>query len=172
MWRWLGLLRAPPVVRHRQRRAGRRYCFQDEWTVAAPPEVVWALISDPTTFPAWWPIYREAMWLEDRGGVGSRARLTLRVLLPYSLTLITCSTRVEQPHLLEGTVSGELEGSWRWRLERVGQATWVRFEEEVATRKHLLDLLAAVAFPHFQLNHRVAARRGALGMRAYLRGDR
>ena len=45
----------------------RRYRFRDEWSVEAPPEAVWELIGDPTTFPDWWPIYREARFLESRG---------------------------------------------------------------------------------------------------------
>src|SRR4051794_18670237 len=92
----------------------RTYSFRDEWQVDAPPERVWELISQPTTYPDWWPIYQEAKVLKDTGGVGSEAVLKIRVLLPYTLTITTRTTRSEPPHLAEGTVMGELDGTWRW----------------------------------------------------------
>jgi hypothetical protein len=145
----------------------RRYRFRDEWSVEAPPESVWELIGDPTTFPHWWPIYREARFLEDRGGVGSRILLTFRVLLPYSLTIVSTVTRADRPFISEGTVEGELQGTFRWTLTPRQGGTQVAFEEEVTTNKRILDFLAPLLSPLFELNHRIAARRGAEGMRAY-----
>jgi uncharacterized protein YndB with AHSA1/START domain len=147
----------------------KTYSFCDEWHVPASPERVWALISEPTLYPKWWPIYLDARLLVDTGGVGSVAALKFRVLLPYTLTITTTSTRFEPPHVLEGTVSGELEGTWRWTLRASeGGGTRVVFEETVATNRWILDLLAPIASRLFELNHRVAAERGAKGMLAYL----
>ncbi len=73
------------------------------------------------------------------------------------------------PTLAEGRVSGELEGTWRWSLRAEDGGTRVVFEEEVGTNKRILDLLAPVANRLFALNHRVAARRGAEGMRKWFR---
>jgi uncharacterized protein YndB with AHSA1/START domain len=146
----------------------RIYSFRDEWHVDAAPSRVWALIEQPATYPLWWPIYLDARVTEDRGPVGSVARLKFRVLLPYTLSVTTTSTRSEAPRLLEGTVSGELQGSWRWTLEPAASGTRVIFEECVQTNRWILDLLAPIAHRLFALNHRVAARKGAEGMRAYL----
>lgn len=146
----------------------RIYSFRDEWHVDAAPSRVWALIEQPATYPLWWPIYLDAKVTEDRGPVGSVARLKFRVLLPYTLSVTTTSTRSEAPRLLEGTVSGELQGSWRWTLEPAASGTRVIFEERVQTNRWILDLLAPIAHRLFALNHRVAARKGAEGMRAYL----
>ena len=157
----------------------RTYSFRDEWQVDAPPARVWALIAEPMSYPLWWPIYLDAKIVEDNGPVGSVACLKFRVLLPYTLSITTTSTRSEAPRLLEGNVSGELEGSWRWTLEPVmapkaaakgpiGGGTRVAFEETVHTNRWILNLLGPVAHPLFAMNHRIAARKGADGMRAYL----
>jgi hypothetical protein len=146
----------------------RTYYFRDEWFVEAAPASVWELISQASSYPRWWPIYQEAEFLEDTGGVGSVVRLKFRVLLPYSLSIVATTTRSEPPRIAEGTVSGELEGTWRWTLEPERNGTRVTFEEVVGTRKWVLNLLAPVAYKLFELNHRVAAQRGAKGMRAYL----
>jgi uncharacterized protein YndB with AHSA1/START domain len=146
----------------------RTYSFRDEWHVDAPPERVWALIEQPESYPRWWPIYIDARMVEDNGPVGSVARLSFRVLLPYTLTITTTSTRSQAPHLLEGTVSGELEGTWRWTLTPASAGTQVVFEETVRTNRWILDLLGPIAHRLFSLNHRIAARKGAEGMRAYL----
>ncbi len=145
----------------------RLYYFRDTWTVQAPRDEVWNLIGDPTAYPRWWSIYQEARWLKQSDGVGGLARLKFRVLLPYSLTIVTETTLSEPPHLAEGTVSGELVGSWRWRLEAIAGGTQVTFEEWVGTNKRILDLLSPLLYKLFELNHRIAARRGAQGMRAY-----
>src|ERR1043166_7772488 len=77
----------------------RTYSFRDEWHVDAPPSRVWELISRPETYPQWWPIYLEAKVIEDTGGVGSTAHLKFRVLLPYTLSITTKTTRSEPPRL-------------------------------------------------------------------------
>ena len=146
----------------------KTYSFRDEWSVAASPERVWELISQPLLYPRWWPIYLDARLLVDAGGVGSVAQLKFRVVLPYTLTITTTSTRSEPPHRLEGTVAGELQGTWRWTLEPTGNGTRVVFEETVGTNRWILDLLAPLASRLFEFNHRIAAERGAEGMRAYL----
>lgn len=146
----------------------RTYDFRDEWQVDAPPARVWELIEQPRTYPLWWPIYLDARLLEDKGPVGSVALLKFRVLLPYTLTITTTSTRSEAPHLLEGTVRGEIEGTWRWTLQPAGAGTHVVFEESVRTNRWILNLLGPIAHRLFALNHRIAARKGAQGMRAYL----
>jgi uncharacterized protein YndB with AHSA1/START domain len=136
--------------------------------VEAPPARVWELISRPEIYPQWWPIYLETRLIKDTGGVGTTASLKFRALLPYTLTITTMTTRSEPPHVAEGSVSGELDGTWRWTLEPRGSGTEVTFEETVITRKWFLNLIAPLAYKLFEMNHRVAARRGAEGMRAYL----
>ena len=79
----------------------RTYSFRDAWHVDAPPSRVWELISRPESYPQWWPIYQEAKVIEDTGGVGSVAHLKFRVLLPYTLSITTRTTRSEPPHLAD-----------------------------------------------------------------------
>ena len=94
------------------------------------------------------------------GGVGSpKQRSSFRVLLPYSLSLTSTVTRSEPPHISEGRVSGELDGTWRWTLEPENGGTLVIFEEAVTTNKWYLDLLSPIAHRLFEMNHHICERR-------------
>jgi uncharacterized protein YndB with AHSA1/START domain len=169
--KYIGSIRGLPGIARligRERRIVKSYSFKDTWQVEAAPARVWKLISQPKTYPQWWPIYLDASLIKDTGGVGTTASLKFRALLPYTLSITTLTTRSEPPRLAEGTVSGELDGTWRWTLEPNGSGTEVTFEETVFVRKMFLNLIAPLAHKLFEMNHRVAARRGAEGMRAYL----
>lgn len=170
----VGLVGAAWLARRQLQRVAAegspRYDFQDEWWVEAPIEQVWALISEPEGFPAWWPIYRRAEWLTAERGVGGRFRLNFRVALPYDLTIENEITSAEEPRLVEGRVTGDLVGTWRWTLRPERGGTHVTFQESVGTSKVILNLLAPVAKPAFEWNHRVAAQRGAEGMREFFAG--
>jgi ribosome-associated toxin RatA of RatAB toxin-antitoxin module len=146
----------------------RTYRFRDDWHVDAPPTRVWDLISQPATYPQWCSVYQEARVTKGSGGVGTEAIFKFRVLLPYSLSLTSKVTRSEPPLLAEGTVSGELDGTWRWTLESDGDGTRVIFEESVTTNRWFLDLLSPIAYKLFEMNHHIWAKRSAEGMRAFL----
>ena len=145
----------------------RTYQFRDDWHVGVPPTRVWDLISQPTTYPQWCSVYQEARVIRGTGGVGTEAVFKFRVLLPYSLSLTSTVTRSEPPHIAEGTVKGELDGTWRWTLEPENGGTRVIFEESVTTNKWLLDLLSPIAHKLFEMNHHIWAKRSAEGMQAF-----
>lgn len=149
----------------------KTYRFRDDWHVDASPEQVWALISQPETYPKWCSVYQEARVTKGTGGVGTEAVFKFRVLLPYNLSLTSTVTRSEPPHIAEGKVSGELDGTWRWTLEPERGGTLVIFEEAVTTNKWFLDLLSPIAYKLFELNHHIWAKRSAEGMRSYFAGQ-
>ena len=72
--------------------------------------------------------------------------------------------RVERPGLMEGTASGELAGSGRWRLIEDRGVTAVIYEWDVRTTKRWMNLLAPLARPVFKWNHDVVMGWGGEGL--------
>ena len=94
-----------------------------------------------------------------------------RALLPYSLNFVG-ERRIEDPELgvLEMSMTGDLEGFSRFRIEPSGRGSRILFEEQVTANKTLLRRLALFARPVFCANHWVMMRRGQTGMRTYAAG--
>jgi uncharacterized protein YndB with AHSA1/START domain len=142
------------------------YAFVTEWTFRASILDVWDLISDAEEWPRWWPGVEKVDLLEPGGadGLGSLRRFTWKSRLPYRLAFDMRTTRVERPRLLEGTASGELEGTGRWSLVQRQKSTVVRYEWRVRTTKPWMNLLAPMARPLFAWNHDVVMEWGREGL--------
>jgi len=142
------------------------YAFVTRWSVQAPLEKVWDLISHAEQWPGWWPGVEKVELLEPGtdGEVGSLRRFTWKSKLPYRLTFDMRTTHVERPHVLEGQALGELDGTGRWELRQEGDWTRVRYDWRVATTKAWMNLLAPVARPLFAWNHDVVMRWGGEGL--------
>ena len=72
-----------------------------------------------------------------RAGLGQVGRYVWRSRIPYPVEFEIVTTRVEQPHLLEGHASGGLEGVGRWRFFEQDGVTAVVYEWNVPTTKPL-----------------------------------
>lgn len=144
-----------------------RYRFRSTWDVDVPPAVVFAVLERADEYPRWWRQVREAEPLDEEG-VG-RARF--RSFLPYDLVVVARQTRRdESAHLLEISLTGDLEGWARWRVEpRDGGARAV-FEQEVEVRRSLMRALAVPCRPLFRWNHALMMRGGLRGLRAHVAG--
>jgi len=142
------------------------YRFLTTWLIEADRERVWDAIYDSESWPEWWPGVLEAEKLEegDASGVGQYGRYVWKSRLPYKLTFHARTTRVEKPHLLEGTVEGELEGTGTWRLYEESGATAVLYRWEVRTTKAWMNLLTPVARPIFAVNHDSVMGNGGRGL--------
>jgi hypothetical protein len=143
-----------------------RYDFLTTWLVEAPRERVWELIEDTERWPEWW---RGVVRVEELrpGGpdrVGARFDIAWRSRLPYPLEFEFTVERVERPHLMEGSATGELAGHGRWRLFEDRGVTAVLYEWEVATTRAWMNLLSPVARPVFEWNHDVVMRWGGEGL--------
>jgi Polyketide cyclase / dehydrase and lipid transport len=140
------------------------------WALEAPRERIWDAIYRAQDWPRWWPFVERVVKLDDgdENGVGALRRLTWRTRLPYRITFETRSTRVERPHHLEAQALGELTGTGRWTLWKVGGATTVRYEWNVRTTKPWMLTLAPVARPLFEWNHNIVMRVGGEGLARYL----
>lgn len=83
------------------------------WTLDAPREACWAVLADPAlSWPTWWPgMSGEVVGLGDGDGDGSRARLSYRAPLGYTLRIGLHARRVEPPSGARFDVSGDLVGT-------------------------------------------------------------
>jgi hypothetical protein len=100
----------------------------------------------------------------DETGVGRYGRYIWKSKLPYKLEFHARTTRVEKPHLLEGTVEGELAGTGTWRLYEESGTTAVLYRWEVRTTKAWMNLLTPIARPIFAVNHDFVMRNGGEGL--------
>ena len=142
------------------------YRFLTTWLVAAPRQAVWDAIYDSERWPLWWKGVLEAEKLEDgdETGVGQLDRYVWKSKLPYRLEFHARTTRVEEPHLLEGTVEGELEGTGLWRFFEQHGMTAVLYQWRVQTTRPWMNLLTPVARPIFAVNHDYVMRNGGVGL--------
>ncbi len=126
------------------------FSFRDSWTVPAPRERVHAVLLDLEHYPEWWPQVRAVAKLGE-----DDARVLCRSALPYTLDLLLHAEHRE-PHLLETSLAGDLEGVVRWRLHDAGPghtATRMDFEQDVRVAGRLLGLASYAARPVLRWNH-------------------
>ena len=141
------------------------YEFLTTWLLDAPIEAVFDVLHDSKRYPAWWKGVQSVSVLEegDGEGVGELDRFSWRSLLPYTLEFDLRVTRVERPHLIEGTATGELEGIGIWRLFE-GPGTAVIYDWRVRTTQTWMNALGPLARPVFAWNHDLVMRQGGHGL--------
>ena len=146
------------------------YHFLTTWLLEGARERIWDAIYDSERWPEWWKGVEEATKLEegDESGVGQYGRYVWKSKLPYRLEFFVRTTKVEEPHLLEGDASGELTGVGRWRLFEQGGVTAALYEWNVRTTRAWMNLLAPVARPIFAVNHDYVMRNGGQGLAGLL----
>jgi hypothetical protein len=120
--------------------------FHGEWNVAAPPGTVRDVVVDLEHYPDWWP---QVVAVASLGP--DDARVLCRSTLPYTLDLVLHAVSRTGP-VLEVAVSGDLDGTVRWRLEAAGAGTLMRFEQTVAVTG-ALALASYVGAPLLRWNH-------------------
>jgi uncharacterized protein YndB with AHSA1/START domain len=142
------------------------YRFLTTWLLDCEREAVWDAIYDSESWPAWWRGVRVAERLAegDERGIGQVGRYVWRSRIPYPVAFEMTTTRVERPHVLEGTARGGLEGVGRWHLFEEDGTTAVLYEWNVATTKPWMNTLAPLARPVFLWNHDWVMRNGGEGL--------
>jgi hypothetical protein len=102
---------------------------EESVTVAAPPEVVWALVADVTRMGEWSPECRRCEWLDGATGpsVGARFRGHNRIAI-YRWTRV-CRVTAADPGVEFAFVTlgprGEEETHWRYRFRPAAGGTEV-----------------------------------------------
>ena len=146
-----------------------QYEFLTTWCLDAPIDRVFDALRDSARYPQWWKGVESVVLLApgDADGVGEASRFTWRSVLPYELSFDARVTRVVRPHLIQGSASGELEGTGTWRLFE-GQGTAAVYEWRVRTTRRWMNVLGPVARPAFAWNHDAVMRQGAAGLAGLL----
>lgn len=142
------------------------YRFVTEWRADAPSSRVWNTLLDVRRWPAWWKGFRAVDVLEpgEDSGVGMRLRQQWRSLVPYTLTFELEVDRIEQGHLLEGRLSGDIEGRATWTMDEVDGGTRIRFVMDVQPARPWMKLPLPFAGRIFAVNYDAIMRWGSEGL--------
>lgn len=142
-----------------------KFDLVSEWHLAASPEKVWPLLTQPESWPGWWPYVRKVELLEpgDADDRGTLRRTVWTSRLPYGFALLTRTRSVEKNRLLVVDASGDLKGEGCWELAAIPAGTRVRYTWKVEV-SGWMRALAFLLFPVFVWNHHAVMRAGAEGM--------
>jgi len=144
------------------------YVFHSVWSIDAAVEDVSSVLADVVGYPSWWPEVRS---VEDLGN--GRFAMVARSLLPYELrTVSEPGAGNGEPGVISARLSGDLVGTARWSMERLGDSCRLVYDQEVETHATLLNVFAPIGRPAFRLNHRLMMRHGQAGLRTYMAGYR
>ncbi|MET0132122.1 MAG: SRPBCC family protein [Kibdelosporangium sp.] len=141
-----------------------RYWFRSVWRLPVPAGEVFDVVTDPGTYPLWWP---------DIHGVGrvddDTAEVVCKSVLPYALVFRLHRTEQDAANgrLLVG-MTGDLEGYCRSTVVQKPRVVTLEITQEVVVNKALLRLLSPVARPVFRANHAAMMWRGQRGLRSFL----
>jgi hypothetical protein len=143
-----------------------QYSFVTHWRFDAPIEDVFEAIRHYQAWPSWWPSIKAAKQVRpgDAEGIGETVEFTFRTKLPYTLSFLMTTERVQAPTELDGRASGELAGTGRWRLARDGEGTKVTYYWDVSTTRWWMNLLTPLARPAFKWNHDQVMEDGRRGL--------
>jgi uncharacterized protein YndB with AHSA1/START domain len=142
-----------------------QYHLTTRWALAAPVGAVWAELSRPEGWPAWWKGILAVRLLEQGDGIGLGAyrRFTWRGMLASRVTFNLRTVKVEPRVLIESVADGELTGVGRWQLTRAGIGTNVQHDWIVNVTLPGIPIFGPLVGLLFKWNHRslmAAGRRG------------
>ena len=168
---------ARPSLKTQQRLAGailkltnREYEFVDEWHVDAPPEAVFDVLADGSTYPQWWkPVYISTEADDGPPELGKVVKHHFKGRLPYTLRVATTTVGLERPHRIEVETDGDLRGTGIWTLEpSESGGTHVCFDWRVHADRKLLRALTPVLRPALRWNHSWAIARAMDGLEPFV----
>ncbi|MCC3771976.1 SRPBCC family protein, partial [Streptomyces sp. UNOC14_S4] len=86
-----------------------RYRFRATWTFPVSPDVLYAHLERPESYPVWWPQVRS---MELSGP--DTGTLRFRSFLPFTLVLTARGHRDPEARTLRIDMTGDLEGHASW----------------------------------------------------------
>jgi len=115
------------------------------------PSRLWALLSDTSAFPRWWPWLRsfEPVRLEP----GASTRCSIGPPLPYMLHLDLTVLDVVPQELVTADVSGDLRGRARLEIDAAPPGSTARLTWDVEVCRPVLRVAAIMARPVLQWGH-------------------
>ncbi|MCU1376463.1 MAG: polyketide cyclase, partial [Actinomycetia bacterium] len=134
------------------------FLFDRTWAFDVHVEELWAVVSDTSRFPEWWP------WLEADGlgplEPGTVAQFKVDPPLPYKLELTVAVQRVEPSALVEAMVSGDLAGPARMEVAADGDGSTARLAWSLEVQRRLLVVGEKVARPAMVWGHNTVVAKG------------
>nr|WP_225953769.1 SRPBCC family protein [Kibdelosporangium phytohabitans] len=142
-----------------------RYRFRSLWTVRAAAGDVFDVVTDPGTYPLWWPDIHGVGRIDD-----DTAEVVCRSVLPYALTfrMHRAEQDLDRGRMMIG-MTGDLEGFCRSTVVPGRRTVTLEITQDVIVNKPLLRALAPVARPVFRANHAAMMWRGQRGLRGFLK---
>lgn len=127
------------------------FTFDRAWEFEIPPPKLWALLSDTSAFPRWWPWLRsfEPVSLE----AGARSHCSIGPPLPYVLTVDLRVLEVVQESLVDVAVSGDVTGPARLEIRPTAAGSTARLVWTLEVRRPMLRVAAGMARPVLQWGH-------------------
>lgn len=152
----------PPLPSH--------FDLVSQWRFEAPVDRVWAALTDPAGWPAWWPYVQQVQTLREGGadGLGSVRRIDWSTRLPYRLSIDVEVVESVRHQRLRGRSRGQLDGEGLWLLRAEDGCTDVTHVWRVRLVKRWMRWLAPLLARVFRWNHDAVMRAGEAGLRRQL----
>src|SRR5215469_4557820 len=115
-----------------------QYHFITRWRLQATPEEIFPLISDPASYPSWWPsVYLKVQELEPghENGLGRRFQFHTKGWLPYTLDWESCAIESIPPKRLAIRATGDFDGRGIWSIRQSGDCADVEFDWNLRAEK-------------------------------------
>jgi uncharacterized protein YndB with AHSA1/START domain len=114
----------------------------------APPEAVWAVVSDVTRTPEWSPVVHRSVWIGDPAAPVEGARFRGDNRFNGFRWSRECVVTQAEPHRVFAFSTTDRRGReqtrWRYRLERSSGGTTVTLDYEVVTTPRWVRVLASL----------------------------
>jgi hypothetical protein len=165
------LMRAPHLRPGATMQRPQHFDLVSHWRLKAPVDRVWAALTQPESWPSWWPYVRQVHTLQpgDAQGLGSIRRIEWSTRLPYSVVIEVEAIEVLRHDRLRARSRGELAGEGLWLLRTDGPFTDITYVWRVELKRPWMRWLAPLLGPLFRWNHNGVMRAGALGLARHLR---
>lgn len=143
-----------------------QYHLTTRWLLAAPVGAVWAELSRPEVWPAWWKGVLAVSPLEqgDSNGLGAYRRITTSSILPPRLTFNLRTVKIQPRALIESVADGQVTGIGRWQLTRDGSGTAVLHDWIVNVTLPGIPIVAGIGGLLFKWNYRMLMEAGRRGL--------
>ncbi len=149
--------------------------FVTDWTLTAPIDPVWKIITDVGRLPEWWPMFKQAVLRgNDRTlRIGQTVDCVVRAALPYALRFSLEITDLVPPNLMRLRSRGDLDGWGRWNLRDDAGTTAVTYSWDVDLTRPVLAALSQLPFARglLERNHDAVMSQGFGNLQRLLRNE-